>query len=140
MAEVAAATANPVETSLQTTAVVFNLELALSRCFDSTEMVQKMIQCFFDDVDGLFPQMRAALEKGDLVKVGRLGHRMKGTLVYLGAEPAEQAALRVEQFCDSSGGTSSEAREAINALEQECIVLKAALSDQPLAVDPKENG
>jgi hypothetical protein len=57
---------------------------------------------------------------------------MKGTLVYLGAIPAEGAALRVERFCKSSGGTPSEAEEAINTLEQECLVLKAALSEHPL--------
>ena len=55
-------------------------------------MVREMIQCFFDEVDNLFPQMRAALEKGDLAEVGRLGHRMKGTVVYLGAQPAKEAA------------------------------------------------
>ena len=64
-------------------------------------MVWEMIQFFFDEVDKLFLQMRAALEKGDLMEVGRLGHRMKGTVVYLGAEPAKQAALRVERFCPS---------------------------------------
>ena len=42
-----------------------------------------MIQCFFDDVDNLLPKIRAALEKGDLEEVGRLGHRLKGTVVYL---------------------------------------------------------
>jgi HPt (histidine-containing phosphotransfer) domain-containing protein len=98
-------------------------------------MVREMIQCFLDEVGNLFPQMRAALEKGDLVEVGRLGHRMKGTVVYLGAHPAKEAALRVERFCKSSGGTSSEAEEAINALEQECIALKAALCEHPLAAD-----
>ena len=82
--------------------------------------------------------MRAALEKGDLEEVGRLGHRMKGTVVYLGAEPAKRAALRVERFCKSSGGTQAEAGEAVNALEHECIVLKAALSEHPLAAELKQ--
>ena len=138
MTQLAAATPSPAETSPQATAVVFNPEEALSRCFNSQDMVREMIQCFFDEVDNLFPQMRAALEKGDLVEVGRLGHRMKGTVVYLGAEPAKEAALRVERFCKSSGGTPSEAEEAINALEHECIVLKAALSEHPLAAEPKQ--
>jgi HPt (histidine-containing phosphotransfer) domain-containing protein len=84
--------------------------------------------------------MRAALEKDDLAEVGRLGHRMKGTEVYLGAEPAKQAALRVERFCKSSGGSPSEAEEAINALEQECMVLKAELREHPLAAEPKRDG
>ena len=65
------------------------------------------------------------------MEVGRLGHRIKGTVVYLGAQPAKEAALRVEQFCKSTGGTPPEAEEAINALEHECIALKAALSNQP---------
>jgi len=88
-----------------------------------------MIQSFFDDVDKLFPQMRAALATGDLVKVGRLGHRLKGTAIYLGAEPAAKAALQVERFCTSSDGTPSEAEEAINALEHECLALRAALQE-----------
>ena len=92
--QLAAATPSPAETSPQATALVFNPEEALTRCFNSDDMVREMIQCFFDEVDNLFPQMRAALEKGDLVEVGRLGHRMKGTVVYLGAEPAKEAALR----------------------------------------------
>ena len=81
--------------------------------------------------------MRAALEKGDIDDIGRLGHRMKGTLVYLGAEPAKQAASRVERFSTSSGGSRSEAAEAINSLEHWCLALKVALSEHPLAAEPK---
>ena len=111
--------------SPQATAVVFDPEVALARCCDSQDLLRDMIQCFFDDVENLFPQMRAALEKGDLVEVGRLGHRMKGTLVYLGARPAEEAALGVERFCNSNGGTPAEAEEAVNALEHECLALES---------------
>ncbi len=126
---------NTVETSPGTAAVVFNPEEAIAQCFNSSKMLQQMIQSFFDDIDNLFVTMRTALEKGDLVEVGRLGHRMKGTVVYLGAQPAEEAALRVERFCTSSGGTPSEAEEAVNALEHECMVLKSVLSKHPLAAN-----
>ena len=92
---------------------------------DSEVMVGKMIQCFFTDLDELFPPMRPAAENGDLEEVGRLGHQhcLKGTVVYLGAEAAKQAAVPggVERFCTSPGGTSAEAAEAIDALEHECI-------------------
>ena len=135
VADVSATITSPARTSSQATAVVFNPEEALSRCFNSPDMVREMVQCFLDEVDNLFAQMRAALEKGDLVEVGRLGHRVKGTVVYLGAEPTKQAALGVERFCKSSGGTTSEAEEAINTLERECIALKAALKRHPLAAD-----
>jgi CheY-like chemotaxis protein len=48
-------------------------------------------------------------------------------------------ALCVERFCKCGGGTPSEAEEAINALEHECIVLKAALNEHPLAADAAQS-
>ena len=123
-----------------TPAVVFDLELALSRCSDSQDLVREMARCFFDDVDKLLPQMRAALETGDLVEVGRLGHRLKGTVVYLGAKPAEEAALSVERCDRSSDGTPPEPAEAVNALERECLALQAALREFSLAAEPKQDG
>jgi HPt (histidine-containing phosphotransfer) domain-containing protein len=71
--------------------------------------------------------MHAALQKGDLAQVGRLGHRLKGTCTYLSAEPAMQAALRVEHFAYHSG-TQAEAEQAIKALVRECEALGTALS------------
>ncbi len=110
---------------------VFDPDEALSRCCDSQEMLREMIQGFLDEVDKVLPQMRAALATGDLVQVGRLGHRMKGTVVYLGAEPARQATLGLERFCEPNAGTLAEAAEAVNALQRECIALRAALSERP---------
>lgn len=110
-------------------APVFDSGVALKRCFNRPEMLADMISIFLAEIDSLFPQIRAALEKGDLQEAGRLGHRMKGTVAYLGAEPAEQAALGVERFSKSSGGTSTEAEEAVIALERECTSLKAALTE-----------
>jgi CheY-like chemotaxis protein len=117
---------------------VFNAKEALTRCFDSTDMVREMIHCFYEEAADLIPQMRASLQKGDLVEVGHLGHRMKGTVVYLAAEQAKEAALRVERFCKASGGTASQAEQAIDALEHECIALKAALATHPLAAQPTQ--
>ncbi|MHB8900994.1 MAG: Hpt domain-containing protein, partial [Thermoguttaceae bacterium] len=105
---------------------------ALSYCNNSRDMVREMIRIFFGELEYLLPQMREALGKGDLMEAGRLGHRMKGTLVYLGAHPANEAALRVEQFSKFPGGTAEEALAAIDALEQECIALKAALIGHPM--------
>jgi hypothetical protein len=64
---------------------------------------------------------------------------MKGTVVCLGAEPAKEAALRMERFSTSEGGTLCEAEEAVNALEHECIGLKAALTGHPLATEPTQS-
>jgi CheY-like chemotaxis protein/HPt (histidine-containing phosphotransfer) domain-containing protein len=124
----ATTTSSPAEPISCPATVVFDPELALKRCFNKPEMVREMIQSFFDEVDNLFPQMRAALEKADLVVVGRLGHRLKGTVAYLGAEPATEAARLVERFYTSSDGIASDVEEAINVLEHECLVLKAELT------------
>ena len=101
-------------------------------------MLADMIRCFLDEVDRLFPQMRAALQKGDLAEVGRLGHHMKGTVLYLGAEPAREAARRVERFCECDAGTPAEAEDAVNALEDACRVLTTALTAYPPAPGPKQ--
>jgi two-component system, sensor histidine kinase and response regulator len=98
------------------TADVFDPELALKLCFNNQKMLGEMMQSFFDESHSLLSQMRTALLNGDLAEVGQLGHRMKGTVLYLGAEQAKQAASRVERFCKSSGGTPSEAAEAIKHL------------------------
>ena len=59
-------------------ATVFDPEVALKRCLNKRDLLQEMIAFFFKDADSFLPQMRAALEKGDLAEVGRLGHRLKG--------------------------------------------------------------
>lgn len=105
---------------------VFDEEEAVKRCFGRKEALPTMVDCFFNDMDKLLPEMRAALQKGDVEAVGNLGHRLKGTLVYLGAKKATEAAARVERFAHS-GGQRSDAEEALDALEQQCKALKAAL-------------
>jgi PAS domain S-box-containing protein len=116
---------------------VFDSELAIERCFKSQDLLREMIQCFFDELTNLLPQMHAALATGDLREVGRLGHRLKGTVVYLGAEPALEAALAVEKF-EREGGDQAEAEEAVSALERQCAVLKAALDASQTTSAPKQ--
>lgn len=117
---------------------VFNPDEAVRRCFNNPQMVRDMIRCFFDEVATLFPQMRAALQKNDLAELGRLGHRMKGTVVYLAAAAATQAAVRVERLGTADGRLPSEAEEAVDDLERQCAALEAVLRTHPLAADPKQ--
>ena len=62
-------------------------------------------------------------------EVGRLGHRLKGTIVYLGAKPAEEAAGAWSDAAGRAGATVPEAEEAVLTLEKQCGVLKAALAE-----------
>lgn len=127
--------------SVDGAAVVFNAEEAVSLCFNSRDMAREMIQYFLVEVDNLFPLMRTALQKGDLAEVGKLGHRMKGTVAYLGARPAKEATERIERLCKSSGKrlgkaeAAAEAENAVLALERECMTLKAAIVQHPLAAE-----
>ncbi len=115
----------PIESS--TAAPVFDPHLAKKRCMNKQDVLDDMVQYFFDDLHKLLPEMHDALDKGDLAELGRLGHRLKGTVSYLGAEPATRAAGRVEHFL-LRGGRQVDAENAVRALERECERLKAALT------------
>jgi HPt (histidine-containing phosphotransfer) domain-containing protein len=116
---------------------LFDRDVALIRCFNNPELLAEMIQCFFDEIDSLFPQMRSALERNDLAEVGRLGHRLKGTVIYLGAESVGQAAVRVERF-ERPGGQLADAEKAVQALAQQCEILANTLALYRSAADPKD--
>ena len=124
----AAGTAPSIESRNPPATDVFDPDTALRRCFNSEELVGQIIACFFADTRNLLPQMRTVLEKGDLVELGHLAHRLKGTLVHLGAASAREVAGRLEQFM-LRPGEQAEAEEAVRALEHECEVLGAALTE-----------
>jgi PAS domain S-box-containing protein len=126
----ASITPSPAELAKPPAAAVFDPELALKRCFNDRTMLREMIQCFISEVDSLIPQMHAALEKGDLADVGHLGHRMKGTVLYLEAQNTMEATLAVERF--HRGGEQAEAEKAVKALQRECEVLRVILNEYVL--------
>ena len=128
-AEVASAPTEPVNS---TTVEVFDSGVALKRCFDSPQVLEEMIQYFHKEAEVLIPQMHVALQNGDLLEVGRLGHRLKGTVVHLGADAASEAATKVEQFYRGTG-EQAEAKEAVNALKRQCDLLKAAVVEHQTA-------
>jgi PAS domain S-box-containing protein len=112
--------------------LVFDERAALQRCFGEQEMLGKMIEYFFHDHETLLPQLHSALERGDFSELGKLGHRLKGTLFYLNAELAREAAVDVERL-GTCGGDRAEAEGAVHWLERECQVLKAALTEYQTA-------
>jgi PAS domain S-box-containing protein len=116
-------------------AAIFDPALALRQCLGKQDLLARMIRFFFDDIDKLLPQVRVALQRGDLTEVGRLGHRLKGTVGHLAAEPAREAAMRVEHV-GLPGSGQAEAEEAVRMLEQECQALTAAISKHQNASPP----
>jgi PAS domain S-box-containing protein len=105
---------------------VFDLEQALKRCFDSREMLREMVDCLFSEAERLMPQMRVALPHDNSEELGRLAHRLKGTLLYLGARQSTDAAVAVEDCCR---GPKDVAERAVADLEIAIERLKLALTD-----------
>ncbi|MEN6497104.1 MAG: PAS domain-containing protein [Thermoguttaceae bacterium] len=122
---------------------LFNPDEGIRLCFGKRELFLEMVGAFFGEADALVGQIREALGHGDLAAVGRIAHRLKGTVVYLGAHPATNATRRVERL--ASSGAASALPEAINDLETQLGLLKGALrpyqsgalsQDGDLASDP----
>jgi HPt (histidine-containing phosphotransfer) domain-containing protein len=115
--------------------LLFDAEAALQRCFDNSEMLADMVRFFLTEADGSITQINTALREGDLKAVADLGHRLKGTLVYLAAEPATKTAERLEQL-DCPGTSAADAEQAVDALNRQCAALKSVLSRHPLTIGP----
>ncbi len=107
---------------------VFDAEEALERCFGKREMLQEMMKFFSADSVDLLSQMREMIAKGDLAGAGRAAHRLRGSTVYLGAQPATDAAAKMEKAAQSAN--LAEASKAMIELEHQVELLKKALASQ----------
>jgi HPt (histidine-containing phosphotransfer) domain-containing protein len=90
-------------------------------------LLEQMIGFFHEETETFLPRMRSALRDGNLVEVGRLGHRLKGCIANIGAEAAREAVADVERFLLSPGEPAA-AEHAVDALEHECDAVKRALA------------
>ena len=83
-------------------------------------------ECFGDFIAEL-PQrlrdIRSSIDNEDTTALGRTAHRLKGSLKYLAAGPAAEAAYRLEMI--GKTGTLDQSEEAFTELTEECERLKA---------------
>ncbi len=107
-------------------APLFDLEEAVSKCFGRYDMFQKMVECFFEEADPLLNQIQAALDRGDAEQIATAVHRLKGTIVYLGARAAAESAKQIEQL--GRAGELALLPSAIEELQQRCRELMEALA------------
>jgi signal transduction histidine kinase/CheY-like chemotaxis protein/PAS domain-containing protein/HPt (histidine-containing phosphotransfer) domain-containing protein len=105
---------------------IFDPALALKNCLGRPHLLAEMMQFFLADARALLDQIRLELQRDDLEEVGRLSHRLKGTISHLAAEPARAAAERVER-AGLFGGTPADVEEGVAVLERECHALRAVL-------------
>jgi signal transduction histidine kinase/DNA-binding response OmpR family regulator/HPt (histidine-containing phosphotransfer) domain-containing protein len=98
---------------------------AMAQLGGESQLFREMVGFFFSDGLKLMPEIRAAAEAGDAAAVARKVHRLKGTLLYLGAKAASEAVARVEAL-GRSGDLTDTAR-AVRSMDMEVTRLAEAL-------------
>ena len=69
----------------------------MERCCHSRAMLSELADCLLEDDRQLFPLMHSALDRSDFPELGRLAHRLKGTLAYLSTETVLDAVAAAER-------------------------------------------
>jgi CheY-like chemotaxis protein len=105
----------------------FDLKEAVNKCFGKNEFFLDMVTGFFDEADDTLRSLQQARLQGNTDEVRRVAHRLKNTVVYLGARPATDAIVEVESAAKSG---------EIAALDQALIELGRQLEDLKSALDP----
>ena len=114
----------------------FNLDEALTRLGGEAGLFREMAGFFFSDGLKLLTEIRAAAEAGDAPALDKKAHRLKGTVLYLGADAAVEAVGRVEALGRS--GDLTDAAQAVRAMETEVVRLAEAL--RPYTMSSVESG
>lgn len=107
----------------QAAATVFSYDDALKHCLGNPELLQDIIEFLFEEASPLLEEAREGLRRADAEKVGRAAHRLKGTVIHLGAPAAKEALRRVEEMGFSRDLSDAEAalddaQAQIDLLEQ----------------------
>jgi two-component system sensor histidine kinase/response regulator len=106
----------------------FNFDAALASLGGEMAIFREMAGFFFRDGLNLLAEIPAAAVAGQATVVEKKAHRLKGTVLYLGAGAAVKAIARVEALARS--GDLSGIVPAIRAMEAEVMRLAEALRQQ----------
>jgi CheY-like chemotaxis protein len=117
---------NVVETS-RNALPVFDLKEAIARCFGKYEFFLDMVDSFFCETDDMQRTLAEALQHGKTEEIRTVAHRMKNTIVYLGARSATQAIVELETV--AKGSDLQGLDHALERLTAELEKLKRSLSD-----------
>ncbi len=115
----------------------FNLDEALARLGGQVDLFREMVEFFFGDGLKLKREIQEAAAAGDAAAMERKAHKLKGTVLYLGAAAATEAVAAVEALGRS--GDLTGAAPAIDSMEKEMTRLAEALRSYR-AVAPMEGG
>jgi signal transduction histidine kinase/DNA-binding NarL/FixJ family response regulator len=103
----------------------FDFNEAVRRCFGKYDFFQDMVDGFLGEADAMLHSMREAVRQGTVGTISDLAHRLKNTVIYLGAQPAASAIEDVEAAAKS--GESDAISVALDRLDRQLETLKPAL-------------
>jgi PAS domain S-box-containing protein len=117
---------NPSNETPASTSNVFDLDKAVELCFGKYELFQDMVGYLLDESDAMLDQMRAELGRQNAEAMGHAAHQLKGTVVFLAAPKAIDAAQNIERM--GLTGKLRGAAEAIDLLQRQIQILKNAVA------------
>lgn len=107
---------------------VMDWEKALDAVDGSEDILEELAGLFVDESPGMLEQIRAAIDDGDAGELQRNAHSLKSSARIFAAEPATEAAFRLEAM--GRDRQFDGAVEAWEALKTEVERLSAALAAQ----------
>jgi len=108
-----------------TTGGLLDSAAILDRVGGDVDFLDEIAALFAEDCPKLLGDVRAAIEAGNSAALERAAHTLKGSVANFGAEPARQAALRLEMLGRS--GDLQPAAEVCFTLEKEMERFTTAL-------------
>jgi two-component system sensor histidine kinase/response regulator len=98
---------------------------ALERVGGDVELLRELIEVFLQDCPRMMEEASEAMQAGDVAKLKRAAHSLKGSVGILGARAAFEAALRLETLTRQGDLSQAEAawRELCQTVEQLCSFL-----------------
>lgn len=94
---------------------------------DDPAFLETLVETFLDDCETYMSALRTAVEEGDAAVLEEEAHGLKGAVANLQAEPAWEAARRLEEVGRS--GAVNEADRALDRLETEIGRLRSTLAE-----------
>lgn len=96
---------------------VFDMAAALKRVGNDPEILNSMVEYFFEDAPVLLKEISRQVQLGDADELARAAHSLKGLCANFNADTAAEAAKAIEQM--GHQGDLQNAPEAIPALKDE---------------------
>jgi HPt (histidine-containing phosphotransfer) domain-containing protein len=120
-----AATPPPAEPALAGGDGAFNRAEVLDRCLGDESLMATLLQVFVQQADEDLAEIQRATAAGDVQKVLKATHRLKGSAANLALERVRQAALAMETHVREQGLAGAES--LVDTLRTDVAALEAAV-------------